>query len=61
VSSVILGARTREQLADNLAAADWEPTGDELSRLDDVSAPPTPDYPYGFIAAAAAGRRESLS
>ena len=49
VSSTILGARTREQLADNLASASWRLTDDEVDRLDDVSAPPTPDYPYGMI------------
>ncbi|WP_422391767.1 aldo/keto reductase [Arthrobacter sp. N1] len=47
VTSVILGARTREQLADNLASADLELTAAELSRLDDVSAPTFSDYPYG--------------
>ncbi|MPY11027.1 aldo/keto reductase [Arthrobacter bussei] len=47
VTSVILGARTQEQLADNLASADLELTATELSRLDDVSAPTFSDYPYG--------------
>ena len=47
LTSVILGARTREQLADNLASADLELTAAELSRLDDVSAPTFSDYPYG--------------
>jgi aryl-alcohol dehydrogenase-like predicted oxidoreductase len=45
VSSVIVGARTEEQLADNLAAADVTLTADELARLDDVSAMPLL-YPY---------------
>src|SRR6266702_6672626 len=45
VSSVIVGARTEEQLADNLAAADVTLTTDELARLDDVSAMPLL-YPY---------------
>ncbi len=45
VTSVIVGARTEEQLADNLAAADLTLTPDELTRLDDVSAQPLP-YPY---------------
>jgi len=45
VSSVIVGARTEEQLADNLAAADVTLTADELVRLDDVSAMPLL-YPY---------------
>ncbi len=45
VTSVIVGARTEEQLADNLAAADVALTADELARLDDVSAMPLL-YPY---------------
>jgi aryl-alcohol dehydrogenase-like predicted oxidoreductase len=44
VTSVIVGARTAEQLADNLAAADLALTADELGTLDDVSALP-PEYP----------------
>jgi aryl-alcohol dehydrogenase-like predicted oxidoreductase len=47
VTSVILGARTTEQLADNLGAASVELTPDELDRLDEVSAPIVSDYPYG--------------
>ena len=45
VTSVIMGARTREQLADNLKAANWEMQSDEVSRLDQVSRPPRV-YPY---------------
>jgi aryl-alcohol dehydrogenase-like predicted oxidoreductase len=44
VSSVIIGARTDEQLADNLAAATLVLTAADLSRLDAVSAVPLP-YP----------------
>lgn len=47
VTSVILGARTVEQLTDNLGAADLELTPEELQRLSDVSAPRADDYPYG--------------
>jgi len=47
VTSVILGARTVEQLADNLAAADLDLDADHLDRLSDVSAPQMADYPYG--------------
>jgi aryl-alcohol dehydrogenase-like predicted oxidoreductase len=47
VTSVILGARTREQLKDNLGAAELVLSADELTRLNDVSAPPVGDYPYG--------------
>jgi aryl-alcohol dehydrogenase-like predicted oxidoreductase len=45
VTSVIIGARTQEQLAANLAAADVVLADDELERLDDVSRPPLL-YPY---------------
>ncbi|MHA7208134.1 aldo/keto reductase [Arthrobacter sp. MDT1-65] len=48
VTSVILGARTQEQLADNLASADLELTSEELGRLGEVSTPTFSDYPYGI-------------
>ena len=38
VTSVIVGARTTEQLRDNLAAASLELSADEWARLDEVSA-----------------------
>ncbi|MBQ1500299.1 MAG: aldo/keto reductase [Sphingomonas sp.] len=44
VSSVIIGAKRPEQLADNLAAVDVEFTPDELARLDAVSKLPA-EYP----------------
>jgi aryl-alcohol dehydrogenase-like predicted oxidoreductase len=47
VTSVILGARTVEQLEDNLAAADLDLTAEQLDRLSEVSAPHADDYPYG--------------
>ncbi|GEK20932.1 aldo/keto reductase [Cellulomonas xylanilytica] len=47
VSSVIIGARTTEQLGDNMVAADLLLTDDELERLTVVSAPRVDDYPYG--------------
>ena len=47
VTSVILGARTVEQLDDNLTAADLVLTADEAARLDEASAPLVADYPYG--------------
>ncbi|MDJ0769483.1 MAG: aldo/keto reductase [Ilumatobacter sp.] len=37
VTSVIVGARKEEQLLDNLGAADFELTDDDMARLDDVS------------------------
>jgi aryl-alcohol dehydrogenase-like predicted oxidoreductase len=45
VTSVIVGARTEEQLADDLASAELELTEDEMSRLDAVSSEPL-RYPY---------------
>jgi aryl-alcohol dehydrogenase-like predicted oxidoreductase len=45
VSTVILGARDERQLRDNLAAARWRLTPEEIARLDEVSALPEP-YPY---------------
>ncbi|MEH2316470.1 aldo/keto reductase [Nostoc sp.] len=45
VSSVIIGARNEQQLKDNLGAATWELTADEIKRLNDVSAIPF-IYPY---------------
>jgi aryl-alcohol dehydrogenase-like predicted oxidoreductase len=45
VTSVIVGARTEEQLADNLAAADLKLTAADIERLDKVSAQPLP-YPF---------------
>lgn len=47
VTSVIIGARTLEQLADNIGAADLQLDPQSLSILDDVSAPSPGDYPYG--------------
>jgi len=49
VTSVILGARTTEQLADNLAAAGLHLTEDETARLDAASDPGAADYPYGVF------------
>lgn len=47
VTSVILGARTVEQLTDNLGAADLELTPEEVARLSEASTPRVDDYPYG--------------
>ncbi len=49
VSSVILGARTTDQLRDNLGSADLVLTAEETARLDAVSDPGAPDYPYGEL------------
>ncbi|HTE59918.1 MAG TPA: aldo/keto reductase [Solirubrobacteraceae bacterium] len=55
VTSVIVGARTEEQLADNLAAAALELDDAERRRLDELSAPPLL-YPFWHQAATAADR-----
>jgi aryl-alcohol dehydrogenase-like predicted oxidoreductase len=47
VASVILGARTLEQLKDNLAAADLHLTDEDRARLNAASDPAPADYPYG--------------
>ena len=47
VTSTILGARTTEQLAANLKAADLHLSAEETSALDEASDPGVGDYPYG--------------
>jgi aryl-alcohol dehydrogenase-like predicted oxidoreductase len=48
VSSVIVGARTVDQLDDNLRAAELRLDADQIARLDKVSEPAW-GYPYNFI------------
>jgi aryl-alcohol dehydrogenase-like predicted oxidoreductase len=55
VTSLVIGARTGEQLADNLAAADLTLTAEERARLDEASAPPLL-YPYWHQAKTARDR-----
>jgi len=55
VTSVIVGARSEEQLKDNLLAAQITLTADELERLDKVSQPPLL-YPYWHQAQTASDR-----
>jgi aryl-alcohol dehydrogenase-like predicted oxidoreductase len=55
VASLVIGARTEEQLADNLAAADLALSDEERERLDAISAPPLL-YPYWHQAKTAADR-----
>ena len=55
VTSVILGARRVDQLADNLAAVDLKLTEAEMTTLDEISAIPL-DYPGWMLAAQANGR-----
>jgi aryl-alcohol dehydrogenase-like predicted oxidoreductase len=47
MTSVILGARTLEQLDDNLGAAGLHLSAREIARLDEASDPAPADYPYG--------------
>lgn len=57
VTSVILGARTTEQLADNLASVNLTLTAAQLRQLSDVSTPLADDYPYGVGGAAQRNRK----
>lgn len=50
VASLLLGARTAEQLETNLGAADLELEADDIKALTRVSAPVFPAYPYQFLA-----------
>ena len=56
VTSVILGARTTEQLADNLGAADLHLDAEEIAKLDAASDPAVGDYPYGDMGLHQRGR-----
>ncbi len=55
VSSVIIGARTEEQLKNNLGAANMQLSEEEFNRLDEVSRPPLL-YPYWHQAKTAKDR-----
>ena len=55
VTSLIVGARTPEQLRDNLAAADLQLSADEIKALDDVSGEPL-RYPYWHQAKSSSDR-----
>ena len=59
VTSVILGARTLDQLTDNLAAGSLTLGADELALLSMASTPQVDDYPYG--AKGVAQRSRSIS
>jgi aryl-alcohol dehydrogenase-like predicted oxidoreductase len=56
VTSTILGARNLSQLEDNLGAADWELSDEEMATLTEISDPGKPDYPYRFIDDSSAAR-----
>jgi len=55
IASAIVGARTEEQLADNLRAAELELGAEERTRLDQLSAPPLL-YPFWHQARTASDR-----
>jgi aryl-alcohol dehydrogenase-like predicted oxidoreductase len=55
VTSLVIGARNREQLADNLGAADLSLAKEERRRLEEVSRPPLL-YPYWHQAKTASDR-----
>ena len=55
ISSVLVGARTDEQFADNLRAIDLNLTAEQRARLDEVSRPRLL-YPYWHQAKAASDR-----
>ncbi len=56
VTSVIIGAKTMEQLDDNLEATKLELSPEEIKKLDDVSALP-PEYPGWMLERQGAERR----
>ncbi|ODT10557.1 MAG: aldo/keto reductase [Kaistia sp. SCN 65-12] len=56
VTSVIIGAKTVEQLDDNIAATELRLSAEELSRLDAVSALPA-EYPGWMFERQGAGRK----
>ena len=49
VTAPILGVRTMKHLEDNLGAASWSLSDEQMAALDTASATPLP-YPYDFIA-----------
>src|SRR3954451_292699 len=55
VTSLVIGARTDDQLRDNLAAASLELAPEEVVRIEEVSRPPLP-YPLWHQAANASDR-----
>ncbi len=60
VTSVIIGAKTREQLLDNLAATDLRLTAEELAALGAVSALP-PEYPAWMLERMSADRAAMIN
>ena len=60
VSSVIVGAKRIDQLADNIAATKVELSADQLAALNEASALP-PEYPGWMIEFQGKGRRDALA
>jgi aryl-alcohol dehydrogenase-like predicted oxidoreductase len=60
VTAPLLGARSADQLRDNLMAGDLQLDDVQRAQLDEVSAPMTPDYPYRLLAENAAARQSLL-
>jgi aryl-alcohol dehydrogenase-like predicted oxidoreductase len=48
VSSIVLGARNKKQLKDNLKTTDWKMTEEEVTRLDSLRTPLSL-YPEWYI------------
>lgn len=59
IASILIGARTEAQLADNLAAAAWSLSAEEVARLD-AAGPPRVPYPQWHQRAYAAERNPPL-
>ena len=60
VTSVIIGAKRTEQLADNIAAAQVTLSADELKQLDEVSRLPS-EYPGWMLERQGQQRRKQMS
>ena len=48
ISSIIIGVRSLEQLKDNLGCINWDLSEEDISYLDDITAPERP-YPQWFL------------
>ena len=60
VTSVIIGARTAEQLTDNLASIDVKFSDEDLAKLDEISAL-APEYPGWMVDRQGNDRRSQVS
>jgi aryl-alcohol dehydrogenase-like predicted oxidoreductase len=60
VTSVIIGAKTEAQLADNIAATSVELSSDDMAKLDDVSQL-KPEYPGWMLERQGADRLAGIS